>query len=834
VTERHLPWWVASGPDIPTIGLVEVAEAVDGGDGTSQLAVDARHIIVAIVAAKDSTFYPTAPLGYEFFEGNGDGTANLAAPIEPIYSRSLTYLGTFDTDGGIEPIYSYLYIVPVPTITKRVNYRIAGSPMGVTYAVDASIGVNGLTEVGTSAGATFDTPSSAHTIPEATGGAEGVNGLWLLAAAPAGRRESGDVAVVTWPDEQKGRLPSPTFDGEASVPGFILGDAGATSGGDLEFTFSEPGTISGVWLQLLPQAVPAVVTPPASATTTTVFNATTARLIGGTYAAPITNAATEFNADITLPSASREWRAVLVDSSGNTLARMPDAIIGDIGEVLNDTTTCTVTIPIDSPAGAIIDATQFCAGLEVQVWRGPTLWLWGPVTIPPITGTSYRLAVADAPWHLTQRHVGRPGNQFGGLPPYMHGQMENLRFERGDLSGWSILRTVSLGELPGFGTPDLDAIRLAPETHLPSGEAMARCVSPLDPLDNYQLFQDIRVEPPQNRRPLRMVLSGWWFIPSTGNYAPNNQRMGLVLATLLEDATLPRDYYLPQDVAFTTLDETSPRDELFYQECELEIPPGPEVLVHVAVAFPQGVSFIGGLDLQVDDGLLYNESPTTIGAGLVMHAQDAAFDRDDVNIDWWANTVGDQQIREYEFRQHTNIGNAIGSLAREGWFDWWCSYVDGARVMNFQARRRGSYRPRAKIRLTPTTGNVADIQRRRTSGATTVVAQTRSNGDHEHAARDDGAITLEEIFVADREPRDFDLSALAAERLKLTTRPEILVVDSNPGDERHLLGLEVGDTTDVVCTVPGHTADGRYRVTARSVDPTADSVKLTLHPEPTP
>jgi hypothetical protein len=808
-------WWAEDEDRPPSINLVGVTTSAGPGGLSLRIATPAQHVLLVVTGTKGSSASP--PSSFNFYE-DGD----LTIPVQPLAGYSLRLIGDMVTGSGTFAAYAYGYLVP--TTAGEVYAREAG---GVDMGINGQQiwGVQGLTE----ASVILAGPQGPSTFEEffPVVGDETISSQWLFVAHTA----TGEAETITI-------SPSMFAAGEAAVPAISFagnGQASETATVTVDDA-ADPPPILGAWWQLVAEPVIPPVTPPEPLVVTHVFTAELAPIRGGVVTCPPVTATHHFDGDLTLASAAPEWRATLVDAAGTVVHQMPDVTIGDIVETLNDITRTTVTIPLRSPAAVSVDLADQMAALEVQVWRGPVLWLWGPITGVAIEGDTMALTVSDAPWHLTQRHVGLMGNRFGDVPPYFHDPMVNLRFEAGDISGWSILRTITVGEFVGFGPIDPTSIVVDPSRKLPSGEPAVRANPGLDPLDNLQLYQDITVHPPQNRRSLRLTLSGWWYLPSDGGYAPNNQRMGLLLAPLIVDPSLPGDYYRPADVGFTTLDETAPRDVWFYDECQVDIPPDFDRVVHVSVCFPQGVSYVAGLDLQVDDGLLYDESPSTIGAGLTIHAQQTEFGKDDVNLDWWANTIGDREVREYRFADHTNIMQAISALAREAWFDWWCTYTATSRVMNFQARRRGTHRSRARIRvLDDGPSNVATITRQRTTGATSIAVQTRTadRGNHERAATIPGALVLEDVIVADREPADYDLTAIAADRVRLTANPDTIVVDTHTGDDRFLLGLQIGDTTDIVSDQPGARATGRWRLTARTTTPTRDAARLTFNPDPT-
>lgn len=552
------------------------------------------------------------------------------------------------------------------------------------------------------------------------------------------------------------------------------------------------------------------------------------------------DAAATFELDTVVPSLRTDWWAELVDADGNLLARMPDAVIGDIVETLNDVTTTTVTVLITSAAGQLLDAAVVPPDIEVMVWRGDVLWLWGPVTgLPRVNGSSVTVPVADAAWHLGRRHVGKLGQDYGGVTGG-NDELVNPRLETGSLTPWSTLRTTSFGEFPGFGTVDPAAIAIDWSKQLAEGMPMVRCDGPADPTDGYQLFQDLSIGAPP-LRDIHLRLTAWWLIPFGGGYAPNNLRFGILMTRHPVGAAFPLAYYTSiEDAQFALLDENAPRGRVFQQECELVIPAGTVKVVHIAACFPQGRSYVGGFSLRGDDGLDYvHWNPPGIAKDLVRHAQDPVFAKSDVNIAGAETHFGPESIdRSFVYEDHANVLSTINDLARDGWLDWTLGYTfepAKSRTLTAWARRYGQYRRRARIRCDAAgKGNVAHIERSNdwNAGATVVAVQDVNGARHERALElDGGHVTLESVQTALRQPRDFELPAHARRQLLETAQPHEYTVTCNPGDERFLLGVRCGDTTDVESELPGALTSGRHRIVRRRVIPAADQVVLTLNPQ---
>lgn len=556
--------------------------------------------------------------------------------------------------------------------------------------------------------------------------------------------------------------------------------------------------------------------------------------------APDSVARCEFYLERTTPIdlTPRPWRAVIVDSDGTQLARCPHAHLGPLTQTLSDTAQATVTIPaLDAtgqtsrPAAVIADATVL-PDLELQLWRNGQLFLWGPITDADPDGGAVTLTVRDPSWYLARRHLGKMGHEFGGYTDFTD-PVVNPRFETGDLTGWSLIRCQGYNLT---ATPDPDAVRLS-DRKLPDGTRMIRADGPIDVDDSYQLYQDLDVLVGATHGDTRVTLSGWWWIPSDGEFAPNNLRFGLLLARIPRDADLPLGYFTPTDTAFSTLDETVPRDRLIRHTCEITIPAAAQELLHVAVCFPQGVSYFGGLTLHGDDGVDYVDYPPAEAAANLVNVYGAAStieERSDVNVTAVPYPTGiDKITRTFRNRDHPGILDSVNQWTRERWFEWEVLYSTTDRILRIAEPTVGIGRRSSAIRLDADGhGNVAAIRkaRRWSSGATVVETQTLT--DHvARAARLAGDhVTLEEISSGHRDPNDYDLARQAALDLDTLAHPDQIEVVCRPGDTRWLTAVRPGDRLHVLSTWPTAELDDTFRLVRREINPTGDQVTLTLNP----
>lgn len=556
--------------------------------------------------------------------------------------------------------------------------------------------------------------------------------------------------------------------------------------------------------------------------------------------APDRVARCEFYLERTVPLdlTPRDWRAVIVDSTGTQVARCAHAHIGELTQTLSDTHRVTVTIPLldrtgapTRPASTIAD-TDVVPDLELQVWRDGVLWQWGPIVDVEPDGAALAVTVHDPTWHLSRRHLGKMGHEFGGYTDFTD-PVVNPRFDTGDLTGWSLIRCQGYNLT---ATPDPDAVTLS-SRKLPDGTRMIRADGPIDVDDSYQLYQDLDVLVGATHGDTRVTLSGWWWIPSDGEFAPNNLRFGLLLARIPRDADLPVGYFTPTDTAFSTLDDTVPRERLVRHTCDITIPAGAQELLHVAVCFPQGVSYFGGLTLHGDDGVDYVEYPPAEAAANLINVYGAVStieERSDVNVTAIPYPTGiDRITRTFRNRDHPGILDSVNQWAREHWFEWEVLYTSTDRIMRIAEPTVGTGRRAAAIRLDADGhGNVVSIRRARrwSSGATVVETQTLD--DHvARAARLAGDhVTIEEISAGHRDPNDYDLARQASLDLDTLAHPDQLEVVCRPGDTRWLTAVRLGDRFHVHSTWPGSEADEYYRLVRREITPAADQVTLTLNP----
>jgi hypothetical protein len=545
-------------------------------------------------------------------------------------------------------------------------------------------------------------------------------------------------------------------------------------------------------------------------------------------------------------STGTAWRAVFVDKDGNLLATAPDARIGDITETLNDGKRVDVTLTLDekrhAPAIALIDAvtpSDPLPSIELQIWRGPELWFFGPCFTTNVDESAGTLTVGASTLEdmLARRVVGQPGYGIG------NGLVLNSLFAAGT-AGWDSFRVTS----GSIGAVSAGMIEANPALHpaFPSPWQVIKFDAPTgDPDDAIVLFQIIEVTAPDNRE-LTIRFGGYWWIPSLGGYAPTTQRFGLLLARYPTGIDPIANYGLVIDREASYFGNLGsvPLDQWLLDHCEIKVPAGNTEQIVIAYCAPQGISYCAaaGQPVMADDGFDYiHEDAATIAGELVIHAQDPTFGKDDLNLTDGSVACGQKVNKTYQYEQHTIIGQAVAQLAGEGGFDFDVAVTATTREFTTYAPRKGSYKPACRCIIQPSgQGSVASIvpESNWRDGSTTVGQQTMAITRQGKQARFIGAavtpssVLLEETSSTVRETPPLALYQRSVERLQAASHPTIVTVVTHAGDVNRMLNLKLGDWTDARNSLPGRKVDGLFRVVARKVSPETETVTFTMNEAP--
>lgn len=531
-------------------------------------------------------------------------------------------------------------------------------------------------------------------------------------------------------------------------------------------------------------------------------------------------------------SSDAEWWGQLTDMTGTVKAKLPsfspDKIIETLGQV--STTTAAVPVAANTEAANAIMAVAPTDlwGLQLQVWRGTTLWWFGPLTDAVLEAGKWTLNSSGVMAALKRRVIGRLGTNYSGWQgdPGPGDYLTNPRFASG-LTGWSLLRTI------GWATTGAPASVMAVSAVAPPapGVPVVEWSTPTD-INQYELYQDIEMRSLPEAE-LHMRFSGYVRIPSGASFVAAARQPCLRLALYPARALSDMDYFdAVLDHVEAPIPVDIPRDEwVLIETPPLKVPPLTTATLHVGVVLPGGTGQLAFPEGPLrDDGGMVAKG---IDAGqlaqfLAAQAQRADLGKSTLNVSVMWTATGKPTTRTYVYDDHPKVGDAIEELANGGYFDWWEEVRPDVRYI-WVAPRRGQYRPECAIN----DESVIAVDRYAANwgnGATAVAVQAQGKqGRHEYAAAITGVTTIEDVSTAVREATPADLLQQAARRLDITSHPEMLEVTTKAGGLQVTL-LHVGDWTDVaLVNADGLTLSGIWRVVKKETSPVADNAKLTLN-----
>jgi hypothetical protein len=293
----------------------------------------------------------------------------------------------------------------------------------------------------------------------------------------------------------------------------------------------------------------------------------------GSVVAVVTPATIDLDTHAAMPAGFDEWRAVLVDHSGATLAFLPAPQWGTLVEQLNE--TATVELGFDpaavehAAAAAVIRNADPLPSVEVQVWRGMTLVFWGPVVDATIDERAVvMLHARDASWHLSKSLIG----PLGGDELFT-----NPSFAAG-LSGWGVAKVhLTNGTDVGLLSVTPGDVDTPYSVNLPGGGPVLHIEGGSNPDTMYHVYQDVLVAAPAHRD-ITLRLYGAVWVPANGDagvpnvYAPNTPRFGLYMEIPADPSAAAGGRWWNGAQAADTLSGEVVRDRWVNQYCELKVP----------------------------------------------------------------------------------------------------------------------------------------------------------------------------------------------------------------------------------------------------------------------
>jgi hypothetical protein len=516
-------------------------------------------------------------------------------------------------------------------------------------------------------------------------------------------------------------------------------------------------------------------------------------------------------------------RVYIVDTSGATLGEVSQATGVTTSHPLNSWETFEFTIPTEDPKTPLILDAQI---REAQVWWEDVLLVWGPMLRPSVNEDTITVRGAGAPWYLSRRHVGKASRP---------NQLTNGGFEDG-LTGWGLNKTKYFLDYTAPGS----AATVGSSVNAKEGTKVLEIAETMveDPAGSGQKWGDVfvwqEVVVAGGVRGSTATLVGWvWVDTAVGvpptvafdDYEPH--RYGLVLARLETDwrtdnawqTAAPatntwggtRAFYTDNiEVTSARIDENTPTDQWVRLECSITVPPNVTQSVICRLSGLSGTVFWDRASLTLDSAFeAFDDDQADIVCDLVDHAQDVAFDKNDVNLTCDAPATNVFRDLVALHSEHANIWNLISNFTqlRDG-VDVGTRYTPSDRVVTTHYPQRGTYRAGLHLQLGRNVSSYRWVPFDAEAAASSVIILGNGGGsDREEASEVDdtlfpGGLILESVESVDTDTPIEDLEEIAEETLEVLKNPQTLEVVTFPNDhtrpERDFIGrLTVGDTLPV-------------------------------------
>lgn len=538
----------------------------------------------------------------------------------------------------------------------------------------------------------------------------------------------------------------------------------------------------------------------------------------------------------TIVPRGKKRRAVVTDAHGVPYGELENAKIGAITFEHNRPEEFSLALPVaDAKANLLLEERI----REVQVWRGDQLLAWGPALRPAADKAFLAVTCKGALWHLMRRHIGKAERT---------NYVQNGDFEDG-LAGWSFITNqykIFYGEPDAQATPPHHGIVTFPtvtgrralelENYVPGADAFAS--------QSFEWVVDEDLSPDGDR----WTLKGYVLVKRFDAPATEGGR-GLYLERFSTTEPHPDPKVLAVDPnakkslehVFVPIDEETPVGVWHRLEIGLETPPkaGEPEVVNVRLYAPDGLVDWDAISLTLEERLAFfgKDQTSDIARAIVEHLQDADYGKSDVNISTACEPSGVLRDRVYLHSEHPNGFDALDEFAGlDNGFDFAVRYTPTERIFTTYHPERGTHWLRFALELGRNIADFAWTFDGEAASSSIVVLGQGDGSDREEGASIDpdafsGGLTLEEVFSAPPETPIDSLDNIAAERLAVTTAPEVLAVKTTrpqPGQADPIGVLWPGDTVPVTIRRGVLAIEGTYRVIRLTINPD-DTLDLVLN-----
>jgi hypothetical protein len=541
-----------------------------------------------------------------------------------------------------------------------------------------------------------------------------------------------------------------------------------------------------------------------------------------------------------VPATGKEWRLVVTDVEGNTIAELENAVLSGITYELNKAETWSFVLRQNDPKCKFILDVPL---RECQVWRGDQIMAWGPMVRPAVDDKYLTVNCVGALWHLGRRFIGKADRT---------NYLANGDFENG-LAGWDFFTNQVLiaGGAPN-AQPELPGATTVTYPNV-SGTHSMKMENYVDGADAFASQALSWTVPSTSREGDVFTAKAYVWVESCGEKNAAYEERGLHIERFsgseldpdpFVQATLPGAMKTLEH-KFVALNESTPKSVWTRMEVELTSPlSGASEWVTIRLYAPNGVVYWDAASLTYAEKLaFYGVDQALIVKGIVEHLQDIAYGKANANITTLTPLTGVLRTRVYEHSEHPNGLAAIEEFTSltDG-LDIAMRYTPTQRILTTYYPRKGTFK--AFYILISDDGNLgeSDIATYtwsfdgETAANSVIVLGTGSGSDREEGFKQDTSVfsqgqTLEQVFVAAPEARIDSLDAIALERFEIAKQPISLTLRTThplPGAPDPIGMVWPGDDIEIHLTRHDFSAVGIYRVARMVVDPTG-TVEFTLN-----
>lgn len=457
----------------------------------------------------------------------------------------------------------------------------------------------------------------------------------------------------------------------------------------------------------------------------------------------------------------------VVDKAGTVAATLANVVsLSPLTDVLNRAGSLRFGLHNLDPQATAVQA----IAKEVQVWRDGS-FIAGGGWVVPITPESEVAGNTDVVefecrgllWYFDRRFFGDADRR---------NYIANGGMETAGLASWTAVGTTATRDT----------------AHRINGTYAAKLVQATAGTDTY-LKQSVSIT--AGGVGALMTVAAWFYVSSTGYVGTASGGRGLFLQRSVSGVVA--------DFDFATLDNgdggDAVRDAWQRRKVTIQIPPNATQDVEVRLYSPGGSIWWDEVELVAMDSVsFYATDQAAIADGIVVHAQDAAYAKSNLNIGRSTPATGITRDRHYQHAEHAPIGQALAEFSGlDNGFDQSIQVDSVNRTYTVHYPRKGTSRSAlawsevVKVRWVPVEGEQA---------ANSIVVLGDGDGpDREEGAATDmtayAGVTLEEVISADTGTPIDGLDSRAAEelriritaaRLEVTLGPWLRFGAMNPGD----------------------------------------------------